>query len=445
MFKIEAIVYFLYFFFNYLSFFQPSSQVLSLPKTNYRNQTFGMFVVDMLDTLIRHGRDTRVEKDKTRPIAEYFTNVLIPALAQLLADAAAKPAFIRGVLQDSGLDWKLDMDSLFDGRSVVDAIKEDNAKAEAIMNAARFLTTISEEKYFQEERRKLLGTASQNRLLTAHPDDRNPHVLLRLAYLLVSVSFDDNSCAWLYQQPNAIAQIAKAMQSLAAYGINDDPHLSRNQSLRDLREPATKRTLGAVLPTLVVFFDNMGEYLAFNNNNTVAEPAQADLSLWIQTIFPAISATLLSTTTTDTSSLVMQFLPNVTAQQRSRAYILEGTNSEVCTVLQALRRRGAVLRDRTLDGNDSVAFKSVANICELAYDHLFNIIQSLSKHCAPLRAAAARQLIAVCDAVLTRVTKTPQEPIGTLELLQERRFASLDWIFKVSEVVCAYVSRYNYV
>eukprot|EP00048_Salpingoeca_helianthica_P022708 m.19860 g.19860 ORF g.19860 m.19860 type:complete len:2367 (+) comp7678_c0_seq1:44-7144(+) len=396
--------------------------VLGLPKSLYREQEFGMFVTELLETLIRFGRDRRLDAAKTAPIARYVEQFVVPALAAVLVGAAEKPAFVRGVLQDSGADWNTE--NLFDGRDIVETINTDAANARKIMNAARSLPGLSEVTSFTEQRRKLMGVEGRHRLVTAHTQDSaNPLILVRLAYLLLSISSDELSVPWLYRQPKTLKSLARVLESLATYVLNNDPHLTHNIALRNLRATHVLRTFGPIVPTLFVFFDN----LAFVPDGTV--PDKANVQLWETELFPHIREALSATTTTETSSVIWQFLPSMTG----KAYFgleLSGVSTEIASVLLSLRRRGDVMCNESYSGKDKPAFEKRADVCLLAYDHLYHIIRRLSEYSPILRNAAVTHLMALLDAVLTRVDKTEKDPIGNLALISEPRFSHLDIIFQ---------------
>jgi hypothetical protein len=375
-------------------------------KTAFRDQLHGMFVVDVCNTLVRRGRD-RKDLDSAQPVADYMQSFVLPVLAQLLNDSTEKPVFVPGVLQDDGQDW--DAASLQSGRELYSALLPRTARGAQVAGSP-LVVALDKVEYFVVERQKFL--ADPGVVVTAHTTNGSePQTLLRLVYVLLSVSKDDISCLWLYQYPQTLEALASMLVRLSEFNVEEDPHQA-NETVRSRRE----RTIGllcAVVPTLFVLLDNLVMFL-----DTLKSPPPTFIAIWLDTLWPALQRALSATTDVAPGVLMLKFqgMPQC---------------PEICNVLFRLRRRDSFLFYPDKLSED--AFRIRAPLVRLlAYDLLHTVVCRFDTSAPQLQEAAVTHLVVLLDAVLTREGPCDGNPRGQLELIDNIEFAALDFLFKVS-------------
>ena len=363
-----------------------------------------MFVLDLMETLIRHACDKSLERDYRSSIASYIKTDIVPEIAEIFAQVASHPGFVRGLLQDLADDWH--SSNLFDGNDIVATIRSSIDKDRKInQEAATYAIRCASPPFlsqFAEERRELLSkTVLSDRvaLLKTPSSERDAQFLLRLAYILVWISRQDEGCAWLVDQSAALTSLVKSTSILAFYSLDGDPLLSRNQPLMQLRTSPTFHAVGPVLPALIVFFDNLLAYLNGIQSPHDQSPSSeavlhggmspeseevyghsltpAQVELWTIAIWPTAAIVLSAIVTSPTNSLILYFLQGGSRSNSSGHPLASelGINTsfrkDVAATLQQLRRRDWQLCAMQLEQERNF-IERVDNIL-LGYDFLFNV------------------------------------------------------------------------
>ena len=327
-----------------------------------------LFVLEALDILLRHARNPKLERQFAEPIANHFETALVPALVQLLTGVAAAPAFVCGVLQDNGPDWTTDKLLELKMEDIAKTISADISRAEKINDgrANRFLPAI------KSPVATIPFPVNRKAMLLSHIDMRDSRILQRVLFLLLTISADETAFAWLLRQPATLTQITSALGKIAQYTLDSDPFLSRDVTLRNLRASHTLRTVGPIVPILLVMFDNIA---AFMSDPDRAAPSEADVRAWTDTIWPAICITLNSIASIVPSSILLQYhAPELLSPTLPKPADLVTLRRELFNAVYPLRRRGGFLWKTDL----GTGFAGKADLFQLAFDHLYHAITKLS-------------------------------------------------------------------
>ena len=362
----------------------------------------------------------------------------------MISDVAERPGFVRGLLQGSGRDWHTN--NLFDGGDIKASIDASVAREKALYSALTASSSIfvpPQVQRFSIDRKGHLDRVGRSVVVTAHVYEsedlkatkglNEPHTLLRLAYLLLNLSYNDISCPWFYEQSHALETLVKALSMLSKYSLYSDPFLANNSNLRLERAKFTMLSVGPVIPVLLVLVDNLATFVVQN-----ADFADAHvLQLWKDVIWPNISETLAATVTKWDGSIFLycllgeclndspiEKLGDVKPEPMYSA-INEKLWKDIVLAIQQMRRRSGVLGE----SNQNV-FLAKADSCYLAFDLLYNVI-CMSSCDDDLRISALTDLITVCDDILTRKSNKDAYGLGTLEFIQAGRYGSLFRIFLV--------------
>jgi hypothetical protein len=326
----------------------------------------GLFVVDVIDVLVRHARNAQTARPDAETLVAFLENQVIPQIAQLLMAASGQPAFVRGVLQDGGPDWTTHDILTQKVELIAGTLATDLARLNGIYggDTARFLPKIRPAPAFAIDRKAML---------LSHVDMREPRVLQRLLYLLLAITNEESSYKWVANQAATIQYVTTAMRVLAQYCIADDPLLSRSGPLRECREKHAQRTLGPVVPTLVVLFDNIA---AFYSDPDRPIPEAAAVQQWIEVVLPAMLQVVYATAALKPTSILTEFCdPSRLFSSLPKVESLATMRRDIASAIYPLRRRGGFIHETDLGSR----FASSVDLATLCFDHLTHSVNRLAK------------------------------------------------------------------